>query len=113
MEVPHDGPFGSAGLLPAVMAAWFVLLKSTLSKVCRSSSADPPQSSVKASPCHRALELTLLSALKVILSAAVPTAVNLAHVPSACSPPSKDIPVSSAMITSTPGSMVKSAVTDK
>ena len=55
----------------------------------------------------------VLSALKVIRSEPLPIAVSCAHVPSACMPPSNEIPVFSAIITSTPGSIVKSAVTDR
>ena len=119
---PHDNAAScavpsnlGAGRLPAVIAAYSVLEKSTLSNTCLSSNPAPLQSSVNASPCHRALGLTERSTSKVILLAESVSAVNWAHVPSLASPapPSKDIPLPSATIISTPGSMVKSALIDR
>ena len=45
----------------------------------------------------------------MIGSVSVPIAVNCEHVPSAFNPPSKDIPLFSPIMISTPGSIVKSA----
>ena len=42
-----------------------------------------------------------------------PNAVNCEQLPSACRPPSKDKPAPGANNTSTPGSIVKSAVTER
>ena len=62
---------------------------------------------MNASPCHKAFALNVVSAVKVILSSAVPIAFISEHVPSARTPPSKEIPMFSPTITSTPASMFR------
>ena len=89
-----------------MIAAWLVLLKSTNENSCLSATACP-QSLVNASPCHKAFALIVVSAVKVILSEEVPIAFIAEHVPSARTPPSKEIPMFSPIITSTPASMFK------